>query len=447
VTTIYEEYFRMRADDLPFDTPGELDTEPGFFRFGNTRACYGRVEGVATAKSAGGPLADASALTRSVGASVRFPFDPTASVRAMRDEAYVQTNGRSPMDRIAGRAARQAYYLLRPLMPVRVRRHLQRRALADWRDIPFPDWPVDCTVESLLKDTLKYMLRERGGRPIPFVWFWPDGLRACVIVTHDVETDAGQRFCPDLMEIDEEFGFRSSFQFVPERRYPARRNIHSEVRERGHEINLHGLCHEGRLFEEYHEFLRRAKTINEYARAWGAKGFRSAVLYRRQEWFGAFEFDYDMSVPNSGRLEAQRGGCCTVMPYFIGGLVELPVTTTQDYALFHFLRDYSTEVWRKQVERIVLEHGIVSVLTHPDYLIERRGRETYRRFLGELRDRVDADGLWAPLPRDAAAWWRARSRMRIEGGEDAWRAEGDPSGRARVACARLERDEVVFEVM
>jgi hypothetical protein len=40
-----------------------------------------------------------------------------------------------------------------------------------------------------------------------------------------------------------------------------------------------------------------------------------------------------MSVPNVGHLEVQRGGC-TVMPYFIGRIVELPVTTSQDYSVF-----------------------------------------------------------------------------------------------------------------
>ena len=64
-------------------------------------------------------------------------------------------------------------------------------------------------------------------------------------------------------------------------------------------------------------------------------------MYREQEWFDAFEFSYDMSVPNAAHLEPQRGGCCTVMPYFVGDLLELPLTTTQDYSLFHILGDYS----------------------------------------------------------------------------------------------------------
>ena len=75
-------------------------------------------------------------------------------------------------------------------------------------------------------------------------------------------------------------------------------------------------------------------------------------MYREQEWFDAFDFSFDMSVPNVAHLEPQRGGCCTVMPYFIGDVLELPLTTTQDYSLFHILGDYSTTLWKRQIRLI-----------------------------------------------------------------------------------------------
>ena len=81
-----------------------------------------------------------------------------------------------------------------------------------------------------------------------------------------------------------------------------------------------------------------------------AKGFRAGVLYRKQLWYDALDFEYDMSVPNVAHLDPQRGGCCTVMPYFLGNLLELPVTTTQDYCLFNILNDYSINLWERQIE-------------------------------------------------------------------------------------------------
>ncbi len=94
---------------------------------------------------------------------------------------------------------------------------------------------------------------------------------------------------------------------------------------RGFEVNLHDLNHDGRLFADKDAFLRHARRINDYAREFGCEGFRSGAMYREQGWFGAFEFSYDMSVPNAAHLEPQRGGCCTVMPYFVGNILELPL--------------------------------------------------------------------------------------------------------------------------
>ena len=73
------------------------------------------------------------------------------------------------------------------------------------------------------------------------------------------------------------------------------------------------------------------------------------MLYRKQSWFDALDFAYDMSVPNVAHLDPQRGGCCTVMPYFIGDMLELPVTMTQDYMMFHILKDYSIGLWKQQI--------------------------------------------------------------------------------------------------
>ena len=93
-------------------------------------------------------------------------------------------------------------------------------------------------------------------------------------------------------------------------------------------------------------------------------------MYREQQWYDAFEFSYDMSVPNVAHLEPQRGGCCTVMPYFVGKILELPLTTIQDYSLFHILGDYSISLWQQQIDAIREQNGLITFLAHPDYLDE-----------------------------------------------------------------------------
>ena len=200
------------------------------------------------------------------------------------------------------RGIRKAYYAGRPLLPVYVRRHLQRRALRNWKTLRFPRWPVDTSVDSILKHVLAALMRGAGLERLPFIWFWPDAHRSAVIMTHDVETAAGLRFCREMTKIGRSHGFVSSFQFVPESRYEVPVALRNEIVDAGGEICVQGLNHDGHLFDSHREFLRRAKAINQYAREYGAEGFRSPVLYRNMDWYSALEFSYDMSVPNVGHL-------------------------------------------------------------------------------------------------------------------------------------------------
>jgi hypothetical protein len=90
---------------------------------------------------------------------------------------------------------------------------------------PFPHWPVDRTVDRLFEELMKLVVKSRGNAPVPFVWFWPEGAPATVIVTHDVETELGRDFCSQLMDTDDEFSFKSS-----DRARKTLRNHHSIYR-------------------------------------------------------------------------------------------------------------------------------------------------------------------------------------------------------------------------
>jgi hypothetical protein len=153
-----------------------------------------------------------------------------------------------------------------------------------------------------------------------------------------------------------------------------------------------------------------------------------------------------MSVPNVAHLEPLRGGCCTVIPYFIGKILELPLTTTQDYSLFHILEDYSIDLWKQQLGLIRERNGLMSLLTHPDYLIERRARKVYELLLDYLRQMIACEKIWAPLPGDVDRWWRARSQMRLVPRGNGWEIVGQEKDRARLAYAVLDGDRLVFEL-
>jgi len=170
-------------------------------------------------------------------------------------------------------------------------------------------------------------------------------------------------------------------------------------------------------------------------------------MYRNLDWYDAFEFSYDMSVPNVAHLEPQRGGCCTVMPYFVGKILELPLTATQDYSLFHILQDYSIDLWKTQIDLIRGRNGLISFIAHPDYLIGRRERKVYELLLDYLSQIVSREKIWSPLPREVDQWWRDRSQMKLVCKDGVWQIEGPGSERARLAYAVLEGGRLLYEVV
>jgi hypothetical protein len=236
---------------------------------------------------------------------------------------------------------------------------------------------------------------------------------------------------------------KAAFQLIPEGGDDAWRHADS-IRALGCEVNLHDLNHDGRLYRDRSTFSARAQRINEYARTFGCRGFRSGAMYREQVWYGEFEFAYDMSVPNVAHLEPQRGGCCTVMPYFVGDLLELPLTTTQDYSLFFILGDYSMSLWRRQIDAIRAQNGLISVIAHPDYLVGSRERSVYVQLLQYLRELRETRETWVALPGEINDWWRQRRAMTLRRIGSSWRVEGPGSERARVAYAALDGDQVVY---
>ena len=218
------------------------------------------------------------------------------------------------------------------------------------------------------------------------------------------------------------------------------------IRDRGFEVNIQDLNHDGHLFRNREEFLRRAKKINEYGKAYQTRGFRAAVLYRNLDWYDSLDFSFDMSVPNVAHLDPQRGGCCTVMPYFVGDILEIPLTTTQDYMLFHLLNDYSLDLWKAQTELIMEKNGLVSFIVHPDYVIEEKAQGIYRDLLGFLHQLGMEKRIWFAVAGEIDHWWRSRSKMRVVDDDGKWRIEGPGAERAKLAFAKVVRDRLEYEL-
>lgn len=434
------QYYRCPERFVRFAKKGSLSGKPGYFRFGAEATCYGQYCGQPLADSPRGTLRDALSDMEISDGKVVLPFDPSQVADNLRCELYVgdwRTKG-------ALSALIKMYYLIRPALGVGVRRHLQKIHFRGWEREQFPRWPVDCSVDILFEQLLSVCLRLGHADTIPFIWFWPEGLSSCAIMTHDVETKTGRDFCPTLMDINDSYGVKASFQIVPEQRYDVRTGFLSSMRERGFEVVIHDLNHDGHLYKDRAHFLGCATKINAYGEAYGAEGFRAGALYRKQLWFDALEFSYDMSVPNVAHLDPQRGGCCTVMPYFIGDILELPVTTTQDYTLFHILNDYSTELWKRQINLIREKHGLISFIVHPDYILKSRERAVYEGLLDHLARLREEKKVWITTPGEVNRWWRERAEMSLVESEKGWEIEGRGSERARIAYASERNGQFVI---
>ena len=442
MNSAFVDYYRCPPTFVDLQLDGGLSEDSGYFLFGPGAVCYGRTASGWRSDHVNGSLWDARAAQAGRGA---LPFDLTEVIDNLRCERYF-TDAQTTQNSSAKAALKKAYYLLRPLLGVAVRKHLQKIYLKDWESLRFPHWPVDFSVEHLLERALALLLGSGRAASMPFIWFWPEGRLGSVMMTHDVETAAGRDFCERLMDLNDSFGVKSAFQIVPEKRYSVPRAFLNNIQKRGFEVNVHGLDHDGNLFGDRKRFLQQAERINRHAREYGALGFRSPVLYRNVDWFEALDFSYDMSIPNVAHLDPQRGGCCTVMPYFINDMLELPLTTTQDYSLFNVLDDYSIALWQKQIGLILERYGLLSFIVHPDYIIAEKNRAVYAALLQHLTDLALQKNLWLALPQEINAWWRQRRQLKLVRQEGRWQIEGPGSARARVAHAMLVEGRIEYKI-
>jgi hypothetical protein len=446
VSSILSDYYRVPDEGLARVCAPPLSGEDGFFLFGPDVICYGKsATGVSPEIENAGRF-DASRNANLKNSEVHLPFNPVQVVENLLRERYVKQRPAKNGRMVDLPIVRSTYYAVRELLPVSIRKHLQKFYLGDWSRLLFPRWPVDFTVDTLHERILRLSMQANGVQRMPFIWFWPNGAPNALIVTHDVETAAGRDFTRELIDLDEAHGIRASFQVIPEKRYEVPDEYVALIRSRGFEFNIHDLNHDGQLYQERQLFLQRSKKINSYVKKFATNGFRAGVMYRNLDWYDAYEMSYDMSMPNVAHLEPQRGGCCTVFPYFVGKILEIPLTTCQDYSLFQILNDYSIDLWKQQLALLRKRNGLMSFIAHPDYLIDAGARKVYESLLQYLQQMVQREKIWMALPGEVDQWWRARSQMHLVQADGRWTVEGPQSDQAKVAFAVLDGDNLRYEV-
>jgi glycosyltransferase involved in cell wall biosynthesis len=272
---------------------------------------------------------------------------------------------------------------------------------------------------------------------------WPEGKKFAVVLTHDVESKAGLHKCPSLMQLELDLGFRSSFNFIPEGNYRVPSELREELTATGFEVGIHDLKHDGHLFASHREFKRRAVRINDYAREWGASGFRSGFMMRNLDWLHDLDVQYDASTFDTDPFEPQPDGGHTIFPFWVPrpndgfvnhqrstinsssrGYVELPYTLPQDFTLFSLLRETTVDIWLRKLDWIAQNGGMVLVDAHPDYMAfsgtpSRKGGEyrveLYKQLLEHVRSKYSGE-YWQALPREVAAFvFQTKNAARVKG--------------------------------
>ena len=123
------------------------------------------------------------------------------------------------------------------------------------------------------------------------------------------------------------------------------------------------------------------------------------------------------------------------------------VLSTQDHSLWHILKDYSIDLWRRQMDLIREQNGLISFIVHPDYLFDTRARAAYRCLLAALNQLRSENNVWIARPGEVNRWWRQRSEMKLVSRSGQLAIEGEGSHRARVAFAKIQGDDIVYSLL
>jgi len=309
---------------------------------------------------------------------------------------------------------KQLYYrFVRPLLPDFLRTGLRTLILSRQRNGCRLNWPIEDRYVRFQFETVARLMAKRHLNSISYVSFWPAGKQFAFVLTHDIEAGDGQSYAREIAALEERYGFRSSFNFVPEK-YRVDLDLIAELKERGFEVGVHGLKHDGRLFSSKAVFDASAKRINRYLKEWNVVGFRSPMTHRNPQWMQALEIEYDLSFFDTDPYEPMAGGTMSIWPFMMGRFVELPYTLCQDHTLMITLAERTPRLWLEKVEFIRRCRGLALLNAHPDYLRDPGRRAIYETFLKSMSERSD---YWHALPREAARWWRARAAVNVGNGQ------------------------------
>ena len=234
----------------------------------------------------------------------------------------------------------------------------KRRSQERWA--AFPGWPLDLSAD-LLADWASDRASPWTNRPTP------------VVLSHDLDSAEGlDNLVEHFLNAEERVNARSTNFIVP-CAWSLDHGLLGEVKQRGHEIGIHGYDHSNRTaFLPAADRERRILAGVTLARQYGASGYRSPSLLRTRELLATLSehYAYDSSIPTSGGLfPTPNNGCASARPFRLSGLMELPLSMPRDGSLL-FLGYRATEIldlWKTCAQKIHRSGGVIVLLTHCEH--------------------------------------------------------------------------------
>ena len=233
------------------------------------------------------------------------------------------------------------YYILKPFLPWRLRLALRQRR-GERRQRAFATiWPIN----------------PAAGTPPPGWPGWPEGARFSFVLTHDVEGQKGYERVPLLMKVERKYGFRSSFNFVPKGEYRVDRQMLDLLKDSGFEAGVHGLEHDGKLYQSKEKFVAKAAQIRNILQTWGCCGFRSPLMQHRLNWLHKIGSEYDASTFDVDPFEPQPDGMSTIFPFWVPG-VDNPGFVELPYSLMNFRLPITNNCYSMRARNMVTPAGM-----------------------------------------------------------------------------------------
>jgi peptidoglycan/xylan/chitin deacetylase (PgdA/CDA1 family) len=282
------------------------------------------------------------------------------------------------------------YSFLRPIIPKTLRRIIQEKYN---KDVSYK--------ENFINDSLVNYIKAHGSIDNFFMNLYPENKKCAIILTHDVEEKVGFKFIPKVIELEEKYGFKSSWNIVPYK-YKIDTGIIKLIKDSRHEIGIHGYNHDGKLYYSKKIFDERTHYINDALDKYDAVGFRSPMVHRNLEWLQELNIKYDLSCFDYDPFQPFPGGTGSIWPFIAGKFVEIPYTLPQDHTLYYVLKQDNIQIWKNKADWLVNNHGVILTLTHPDYLMENKLMQMYEELLTYLQQ---VKNSWKCLPWEMTEWW------------------------------------------